>query len=769
MRANNVYRHQHSLSSSIPASDHFGSFFNDYGCVRSAGGPRKSLDVTRSLPVNGLISPRPPGLTQLRPNSEILSANGSHCGASGSTNVQPNQGDSSEVKAIDKWFENLQSYEATLQEMAAASLDVNFKEELDAIEQWFRVLSEAERAAALYSLMQSSTQVQIQFFITVLQQMACSDPTISMPSPMVNPATPSMEQQMEAKLSQLDKKSPASPMVWQFLTPCVNVTSSQQFLSPNSALFNESNNSGNPPIALSDQSARLNTKSENQISAPGQLLSASNSLKSSNCVFPGPLKEGSHSCASSPRPKSNGTLFGNNSQSTLQPGFTHPINSSTFGIDSQLSPFIGGSWASQVNTPLVPMFGNKDKANSPNHDDTAPNISKTSNQLAPWDSASQEGSNESAQLALPNISLPQSSLRNGFPLDDARKFRRQSKSAAADGSESDVFLGVLSGTNKNSNSVGSPQPDRLFRNSTGQSAAKNGNKNPTNTNLSAMRNGKTLYSPMNPQYMLGAQKGAVATQNNWHQGLKSASMASMNQHDPNMLNELVMLNTLTAGINGETNGVNLNGMANLAAMSNITNPAGFQNMANILNMHQQMKQVKNLQSLQQKLQKNGMMTGGVMASPGSAQLGMNSGFPMISRSPGNNKRSPTGRGSGKPTHMPGSGSNPDENLDMKLLNDIPAWLRSLRLHKYTPNFSGCTWQEMVLMSNATLEARGVAAVGARRKMLRTFETVRIIKGMALPGDGNNKPTTPTNDTDVTAVHQNSKQTNTAPEPESDKD
>ena len=37
--------------------------------------------------------------------------------------------------AIDAWFENLQNYEATLEEMAAASLDANFKEELSAIEQ----------------------------------------------------------------------------------------------------------------------------------------------------------------------------------------------------------------------------------------------------------------------------------------------------------------------------------------------------------------------------------------------------------------------------------------------------------------------------------------------------------------------------------------------------------------------------------------------------------------------------------------------------------
>src|SRR5215475_6634431 len=49
----------------------------------------------------------------------------------------------------------------------------------------FKVLSEAERTAALYSLLQHSTQVQIRFFITVLQQMARSDPMTALLSPAI--------------------------------------------------------------------------------------------------------------------------------------------------------------------------------------------------------------------------------------------------------------------------------------------------------------------------------------------------------------------------------------------------------------------------------------------------------------------------------------------------------------------------------------------------------------------------------------------------------
>ena len=71
----------------------------------------------------------------------------------------------------------------------------------------------------------------------------------------------------------------------------------------------------------------------------------------------------------------------------------------------------------------------------------------------------------------------------------------------------------------------------------------------------------------------------------------------------------------------------------------------------------------------------------------------------------------------------------EEDVDPALLNDIPGWLRTLRLHKYTPNFEGAKWQDMVMMDEAALEAKGVSALGARRKMLKTFEVVRKKMGM----------------------------------------
>ncbi|KAI9430979.1 hypothetical protein H4582DRAFT_2012806, partial [Lactarius indigo] len=59
------------------------------------------------------------------------------------------------------------------------------------------------------------------------------------------------------------------------------------------------------------------------------------------------------------------------------------------------------------------------------------------------------------------------------------------------------------------------------------------------------------------------------------------------------------------------------------------------------------------------------------------------------------------------------------------------WPRMLRLHKYTPNFEGMTWKEMVVMDEQALEAQGVAALrlGAHRKTLKTFEVVRRKMGI----------------------------------------
>lgn len=79
-------------------------------------------------------------------------------------------------------------------------------------------------------------------------------------------------------------------------------------------------------------------------------------------------------------------------------------------------------------------------------------------------------------------------------------------------------------------------------------------------------------------------------------------------------------------------------------------------------------------------------------------------------------RSPRGRrGSSKP---------PEDPTDPTLLQDIPSWLRSLRLHKYTDNLKDMKWTDLIELDDKALEERGVNALGARRKMLKVFEQVK---------------------------------------------
>jgi hypothetical protein len=80
-------------------------------------------------------------------------------------------------------------------------------------------------------------------------------------------------------------------------------------------------------------------------------------------------------------------------------------------------------------------------------------------------------------------------------------------------------------------------------------------------------------------------------------------------------------------------------------------------------------------------------------------------------------------------------SSAKKDFDPAVLNDVAGWLRTLRLHKYTPNFKGISWKEMAVMGDQVLEVQGVAALDARKKMLKTFEVVKRKMGdpTARPG------------------------------------
>ncbi|KAK8076583.1 hypothetical protein PG994_003855 [Apiospora phragmitis] len=112
---------------------------------------------------------------------------------------------------------------------------------------------------------------------------------------------------------------------------------------------------------------------------------------------------------------------------------------------------------------------------------------------------------------------------------------------------------------------------------------------------------------------------------------------------------------------------------------------------------------------------NPLLSGGL----GMGQMGLSPEGYLSDHSDMNRGRSPRGRrGTSKP---------PEDPTDPTLLQDIPAWLRSLRLHKYTDNLKDLKWTDLVELDDEALEKRGVNALGARRKMLKVFEQVKEAK------------------------------------------
>ncbi|KAF7288364.1 SAM domain-containing protein [Mycena chlorophos] len=628
---------------------------NGFGTQQQAKLTRQSLgpgSAVRGNPNNLTLAPGSPRLaggggTGTRPTSELLVGSGS----AGLYNQTP------EAEALDQWFENLQNYEATLEDMAAASLDVNFKEELSAIEQWFKVLSEAERTAALYSLLQHSTQVQIRFFITVLQQMARSDPMTALLSPAVGG---SMQQQMEAKLASLKSPGlksglPASPTARNFNTPGNRqslIETPNNYLSPDSASLGQSPDAAS---TLAQQRAKLKaSNAAHRISAPITMSTAG----SGNTWGAGGLGQVVETNRTpSPGPTTpNEDLVNTRPKSTGSPGLVGQVQV----VQEATVPAHAGSesWASMVTTPAMQMFAKtepKEKApewKAPGGSAPAPGVPRMGDPTIYRRGAAGAGGGGRSQ-------------QQDDMYDDNGNFVPRGGNPA-------VPMGRPGWNNtpspaNNNNRFGNSDDGR---GGGGSNNGRGGNGNGAFGGMGGMNGGMNPFAGVNMNML--AMGISPETQ------LLAAQMAQAQ--------------IAAAG------GVGAFGMPGMPGMGGI---AGAPWLAGPPNM-------------------------GMNAGRMGMGMGMGGGRPPNSaRTPRSATSSSGGMGMGIAT------PKNEEDVDPALLNDIPAWLRSLRLHKYTPNFEGMRWQDMVVMDEEALEGKGVAALGARRKMLKTFEIVR--KKMGIEG------------------------------------
>lgn len=526
-------------------------------------------------------------------------------------------------RAAQQWLADIDQYENTLEEMATATLDQDFKDELSAIEQWFRVLSEAERTAALYALLQQTTQVQIRFFIQVLQQMSKSLPMSGVLSPANFGEKDPMTQKLSDAMSKLTTgenrhsmglgRPPPSPGAGKRNSGLDTSTINRMFPDAAAAIAKQKAEFTDV-VGVAPASNRNSTVGDrSSMIAPTISAPEDGSKRENNAPPASPWNEGNNRPKSSgqqqqhppmgqftqPPPSAGGLRSprlplqneGNNVQTTTLNALE--ANSANMPL---LSPAYagGGSWASQLSTPMVANFNQ-----SNNQADMVANA--TAMKLA----------------AL-------STVNNRIQLDDVRKYRR----------------------------------------------ARSSDNGPLSPGMPHMGNSNILMTNERGQVLTPQQAAALQAQ----------QLAVMNGHRsrPN-----------SPGFAMQS--------AGMGAMGNFASPQanGF---------------------LSADYGGNGLMNNG-MGSLNLSQFGIGvSGEFLADPSQMDRGRSPRGRrGSSKP---------PEDPTDPSLLQDIPSWLRSLRLHKYTDNLKDLKWQELIELDDEGLDKRGVNALGARRKMLKVFEQVK---------------------------------------------
>lgn len=484
----------------------------------------------------------------------------------------------------------------------------------------------------------------------------------------------SMQSQMEAKLAQMTLKSPAlkspmpsSPRVFsgsQNRQSLALDTTSSGFLSPDSAAMVANNDAA---ATLAHQRAKLKaSNAAHRISAP-ILASGSGDGRS---TWGSALSQVAEQNPNSPAQEIIVPSIG----SALRPKsteFSGSLGTPRTGMDA-LSPMVGDSWASNVNTPLIPMFSK---------DPHSQNLDAAAVKLSDWNTgprvplmadpksfrrASRGNTGANAPASEANVQTNNSLYDNdGNLISQQPSGQRRNVSQGSNTNNAQLSLGQQPGNWNGARSPALPQPNRF--------------------------GGEDVNSPLNGLGMNGFNMGGLGSPG-LGMGMPSAGLlAGMNPMQMNMLNLQAQMNAM--GINSMTPEAQL-----LAAQM----AAGFPQ--NWLGIQQA--------AAMQQSNNNSRSRGG----------GRSPGLPKTSSSSGNSA---------------GNAKKDEEDVDPALLHDIPAWLRSLRLHKYTPNFEKMKWQDMVMLDEAGLEAKGVAALGARRKMLKTFEIVRKKMGMEAPAGSSN--------------------------------
>ncbi|KAI9283104.1 hypothetical protein BC943DRAFT_106528 [Umbelopsis sp. AD052] len=558
-----------------------------------------------------------------RPTSEIL---------------KPGNYANPETEALDRWFEDLQVYERSLEDMANASMDQNFKEELQHVEQWFRFLSEAERTAAVYSLLQLATPVQARFYVTVLQQMGKTDPVGALLSP-ANPEKADMQAQLAGAMMKAELE--ASQRLLSVLPYQTGHVTSRPQAPHRRAMDRHS-------FALGD------TEDYNNRVHVGR-LGNNNDYLYPHKVFgldDSPMSARGHLQAT------------RGSGSPLFPS-TRPRSVVEGGSDNA-NPF-GNDWSfnnvQQQRNSVIGNIGDRASLSRPHSAD-----------ISTWSFGKNVDSSDEKKHASPWGRSPTVSSFTGSMIErpnsasDAELAKALHTWTVNNGVEGNVAFNEdpKSNVRRNRNLYRAGIPGTVPESDERGMGSANANIILSMYDQDGSGGSKSLGTSYSP--LLSPKAPSRPTSRSQSPAPRQSSSTGLVPLSPR---------------SWESRPKSHHGATGSSHYGQFLNPNNRNDEYDYTSDHSDNSNVSGYSQRRRRL-----------SSSASAS-----------------------------TRSKDKLRGPDV-VDMELLQDVPAWFRSLRLHKYNNIFEPMKWQDIVKMNDDDLTAKGVAALGARRKMLKVFETIQ---------------------------------------------
>lgn len=575
---------------------------------------------------------------------------------------------SAETEALDKWFDELQLYEKNLEDMASASFDPNFKEELHHVDQWYRALTEAERTAAIYSLLQHSSQVQLRFFSTVLQQMHAKDPVSAMLSP-AHPEKGDLQAQMVGAMAKAEKEASQK-----LLSVLPYQTGQVTRRPPESLQGRRSLDRHSFAIGDTEEYNRLFTNPlGNDFLSPHTSNFGNTSaslLDDQSLLSRAHLKSNAND-----KPGHTGSpLFGARPRSVVESG---DISSSMLGND----------WA----------YGNRSRTtNNVGHiGDRSMNGRPKSADVANWYNSDIPPPIGDKGLSDRGRQFPSNSPWNLTP--SVSSFTERDAGIDRGNTVSDVDLQNALASWSLANNLGYPRANVMMNDDSKgfrRRPMTRGAGIPRTVPESDEQNNNAFYSTFGE-----------------------------NEREKGSQPPLGSGNSTLTGSGSQSRSVSRSGSPAPSA-SNSTGHFGNSSFGMWSGKHLSVPGLdKQAQQQQQQQHSYGQFLNPNDANFDGGDLDYvsdHSDTSVISAN-GTRRRRTSATGNSRAI----KDKKAAEVVDMELLQDVSAWFRSLRLHKYNSVFESMKWQDIVKLSDEDLVSKGVAALGARRKMLKVFENVRI--------------------------------------------